>query len=255
MNLSLLIELTKKDFTEKYSGSVLGVIWSFIWPLVNIFIYTIIFAKVMGARLPGDSSTYSYGIYLVAGLVPWTLFASTVSRTSTLFVDKKHIITKIRVSLPTLPLYIVMSESITFIITLSFYIIFLIITGTQLHKTLILLPFIFLIQQIFAFALGFFIAILHVFIRDLKEVIGIVLQLWFWFTPIVYVVDIVPDYVKGYFSYNPTYMFVKAYQDIFIFGQITNFNYLIRLTVLSHLLLLISYLIFKRLEKDVRDCL
>ena len=95
MNLSLLIELTKRDFTERYSGSVLGVFWTFLWPLVNIFVYIVIFSQVMGARLQGSSSTYSYGIYLVAGILPWTAFANTVSRSATVLVDKKHIISKI----------------------------------------------------------------------------------------------------------------------------------------------------------------
>ena len=121
-----MIELTKRDFTERYSGSVLGVFWTFIWPLVNIFVYTVIFSQVMGARLHGASSTtYSYGIYLIAGILPWTAFANTVSRSATIFVDKKTIISKIKVSLPSLPLYIVMSESITFLITLFIYMVFL----------------------------------------------------------------------------------------------------------------------------------
>ena len=71
MNLGLLIELTKRDFTERYSGSVLGVFWTFIWPLVKSLVYTVIFSQVIGARLQGSSSTmYSYGIYLIAGILP-----------------------------------------------------------------------------------------------------------------------------------------------------------------------------------------
>lgn len=253
MNISLIIELTKRDFTERFSGSVLGVSWSFIWPLVNISIYIIIFSKIMGAKLPNISSTYSYGIYLVAGLVPWTAFANTVLRASTIFVDKKYIITKIWVSLPSLPLYIVLSESITFLITLFIFIAFLITTGAPMHKSLILLPFIYIIQQIFAYSLGFFIAILHVFIRDLKEVTGIILQIWFWFTPIVYVIYIVPDFVKKLFSYNPAYLFVGTYHDIFVFGEIPDFTNLVKLTILSHLILIVGYTMYKRLEKDIRD--
>ena len=255
MNLSLLIELTKRDFTERYSGSVLGVFWAFIWPLVNIIVYTVIFSQVMGVRLQGSSSTYSYGIYLVAGILPWTAFVNTVSRSATIFVDKKAIISKIRVSLPSLPLYIVMSESITFLITLFIYIVFLVLTGTPLRKTIILLPAIYLVQQIFAFSLGFLISIFHVFIRDLKEITGIVLQIWFWFTPIVYVYDILPAVAKKLVHMNPAFLFIKSYQDIFVLNQVPDSVNLLKLSVIAHLLLLAGYVIFKKLERDIRDFL
>jgi lipopolysaccharide transport system permease protein len=209
----------------------------------------------MGAKLPGVSSTYSYGVYLMAGMVPWTAFANTVLRSSTVFVDKKHLISKIRVSLPSFPLYIVISESITFVITLCLYIIFLILSGTSLSKAIILVPFIYIVQQIFAYSMGYCIAIFHVFIRDLKEITGIVLQIWFWFTPIVYVYDILPDFAKMLVGYNPAFLFIKAYQDIFVHKEVPNLNHLIYLTLLGHIILLCGYLIFKKLEKDVRDFL
>lgn len=146
MNLHLLFEFTKRDFTERYAGSVLGVIWTFIWPLVNIFIYTVIFANIMGARLPGTSSTYSYSIYLVAGIAPWTAFSNTVLRSSSIFVDKKHIISKIRITLPFLPFYIALSETIVFIITISIYVTFLVLTKHPLKSSVIFIPFIYMVQ-------------------------------------------------------------------------------------------------------------
>jgi lipopolysaccharide transport system permease protein len=209
----------------------------------------------MGARLQGSSSTYSYGIYLIAGILPWTAFANTVSRSATVFVDKKNIISKMRISLPSLPLYVVMSESITFLITLSIYILFLLVTSTPLNKTLIFLPVIYLIQQIFAFSLGFLITIFHVFIRDLKEITGIVLQIWFWFTPIVYVYDILPAFAKNLVVFNPAFLFIKAYQDIFVLNQVPDFVNLLKLSIMAHLLLLAGYVIFKKFERDLRDFL
>ncbi|MEI6842243.1 MAG: ABC transporter permease, partial [Methanomicrobiales archaeon] len=192
MNFSLIIELAKRDFTERYSGSALGFIWSFIYPLINILIYMIIFGSLMGARLPGMSSIWGYGVYLIAGLVPWTAFANTVTRSSTVFLDKKNIIAKIHVDLPTLPLFIVLSESVTFVVTLAIFLVILLITGVSLSWYLLLIPLIYLIQQVFAYALGFFLAMFVVFLRDLEEVVAIGFQIWFWFTPIVYVFEILP---------------------------------------------------------------
>ena len=172
MNFSLIIELAKRDFIERYSGSALGFVWSFIYPLINILIYMIIFGSLMGARLPGMSSVWGYGIYLIAGLVPWTAFANTVTRSSTVFLDKKNIISKIHVDLPTLPLFIVLSETITFCVTLVIFLLILLMTGFVFTPLLLLIPVVYLIQQVFAYALGFFLAMFVVFLRDLKEVVS-----------------------------------------------------------------------------------
>ena len=118
LNLSFIIEITKRDFAERFAGSVLGSLWAIIWPIVNLFIYIIIFGKIMGARLPGTSEMNAYGIYLAAGLIPWTAFAATISRSTSAFIDKKHIITKINTSLPSLLCHINLSETITYIISM-----------------------------------------------------------------------------------------------------------------------------------------
>lgn len=156
MNFSLILELAKRDFTERYSGSALGFMRSFVYPLINILIYMIIFGSLMGARLPGMSSLWGYGVYLIAGLVPWTAFANTVTRASTVFLDKKNIIAKIHVDLPSLPLYIVISESITFVVTLIIFLTILLLSGFSFSWYLLLIPVLYLIQQVLGYALGFF---------------------------------------------------------------------------------------------------
>ncbi len=253
MNFRLVIEFTKREFTERYAGSVLGVLWTFVWPLVNIFIYFVIFSKVMGARLPGSSSTFSYGIYLIAGIVPWTAFSNTVSRSATVFLEKKGIISGIKISLAYLPFYIVLSETVIFLITFFVYVMLLVFKGHPIHGQFVLIPFLYLVQQIFAYGLGLFIGVFNVFIRDLKEVTNILLQIWFWFTPIVYVVDILPDFTKKWFQYNPAYLFIKAYQDILVFGVSPNYHSLITITIIGHGFLALSYVCYKKLEKDIRD--
>jgi len=255
MNLHLLIELTKRDFVDRYSGSILGRLWVFLWPLINMAVYMLVFAKIMGAKLPGSTYAHGYGVYLIAGLMPWTAFSQTIARTSTVFLDKKQLITKIKLSLPTLPLFIVMSESIVFLATMLIYLIFLLSSGVGINETFFFIPFIFVAQQILAYALGFLVATLQVFIRDLKEVVGVVIFIWFWLNPIVYVANILPERIQSILVYNPSFWFIDAYQKVFIYQQAPNFTYLIYLVVLGHVLLGISYLLFKKLEKDVRDCL
>jgi lipopolysaccharide transport system permease protein len=254
MLVRLIFEFTKRDFTERYAGSLLGIFWAFIWPLVMIAIYTIVFSNIMGASIkPGMNKGVSYVIYLVAGIVPWTSFVNTVVRSSTVFIDKKNIITKIRASLPTLPLYIVLSESITFCISICIYVLFLLSVGYPIYQTILFLPFIFIIQQIFAYGLGLLLGVLYVFVRDIKELTNIVLQLWFWLTPIVYVIDIIPDFLKKGMQWNPAYFFINAYHDIFVYGRFPDFYHLMALTCIGPGVLFVAYILVKKLEKDMRD--
>jgi lipopolysaccharide transport system permease protein len=253
MNFALVIELTKRDFIERYSGSALGFVWSFIYPLINILIYMIIFGSLMGARLQGNASVWGYGVYLIAGLIPWTAFTNTVTRASTVFLDKKNIISKIRVDLPILPLFIVLSETITFCVTFAIFLCILLITGFVFTPLLLFIPLIYFIQQVFAYALGFFLAMFVVFLRDLKEVVAIIFQIWFWFTPIVYVFDILPSFAQQALILNPMLAVVSGYHDIFVYQRTPSFFFLSLVLLGSVLLIVLDYAIFKKLEKDIRD--
>lgn len=255
INTSLIWDLTKRDFSERFAGSMLGAVWAFIWPLVNLFIYIVIFGQFMGGRLPGSSDIYAYSIYLSVGLIPWTSFSGSISRSTTVFLDKKDIISKINISLPSLLVFINLSETITFIITNCFLFVFMLIVGYDFSLRLLLFPFLYFLQQILAFALGLLSATLTVFIRDLKEVVGIILQLWFWFTPIVYVSDILPDFVKGILVFSPAFVITESYHRIFVFNDFPSVSSLLILTAIAHFFLFIAYALFRALEKDVRDFL
>jgi len=226
-----------------------------IWPLVSLFIYIVIFGRIMGGRLPGNSAIYAYGVYAASGLIPWVAFSTTFARSSSLFVDKRNIISKINVSLPSLLLYVNLSETITFLISMVLFFLFLSFGENQLGRELLLLPYIYYLQQLFAFGLGLLAATLNVFVRDLKEVVGIVLQLWFWFTPIVYVQDILPDLVKKLIVFNPANVLIESYHRIFVFQEAIPLKGLLLMTVLTHGLVFFSYFIFRRLQKDLRDFL
>jgi len=213
----------------------------------------VVFGSLMGARLPGISSVWGYGIYLVAGLIPWTAFANTVTRASTVFLDKKNIINKIHVDLSTFPLFIVLSESITFVVTIAIFLVILILSGVPLSGYLILIPVLYLIQQVFAYALGFFLAMFVIFIRDLKEVVALGFQIWFWFTPIVYVWEILPGYAQSILIWNPMNAVISGYHDIFVLQKMPSFIYLSLIITVSIILIVLDYFFFRKLEKDIRD--
>jgi len=147
----------------------------------------------------------------------------------------------------------VISESVTFVVTLAIFLVILLITGIPLSWYLVLIPLIYLIQQLFAYALGFFLAMFVVFLRDLKEVVAIGFQIWFWFTPIVYTFDILPALAQQVLILNPMLSVVSAYHDIFVFQRMPSFFYLSLVLAAGVALIIIDYIIFRKLEKDIRD--
>lgn len=253
--MNLAIELTKRDFSERFSGSSLGISWLLLAPMVNIFIYIVVFSELIGARIPGVESTLGYGVYLVSGLLPWVAFSNTVSRVSTIYVDKRHIISKIKLDLRTFPIFVLLSETVVFLFACTIFLAFMLYFDFQLSRQLIWFPLIYVLQQLFAYSLGFVLAIFHVFLRDLKEFVSVSLQLWFWLTPIVYTFDILPDYATEYFKFNPAFLFIKSYHDIFVYNAAPSVSSLLLLLALGALLLSVGCLLYMKLERDIRDFL
>ena len=138
---------------------------------------------------------------------------------------------------------------------MAFFFAFLAFMGHPFQPKFVLVLFIFYLQQLLAFGIGLFTASLTVFIRDIREVTGVILQLWFWFTPIVYVFDILPEFVKNILVYNPAFILIESYQRIFVFNDYPAFNSLVILSVITHVILFLSYVMFRYLEKDIRDFL
>ncbi len=255
-NLGLVFHFARQDLIDRYSGSILGGSWSFIMPLVHILIFVLVFSKIMGAKLAffgAEFSTYGYSIYLVSGILAWNNFAATVSRTTNIFRDQANLIKKIPVPLSILPLYIIITESVIFFITLGFFVIFLLLIKFPLTWHWLVLPLVFLLQISFSYALGFIFATLSVFIKDIREFVTVMLQIWFWFTPIVYVVTILPDKLQPLFELNPFYQFIQAYRDIIVHHQMPQPEGLLTLLLISILLIVVALKLFKKLERDLRD--
>lgn len=256
MTPALLWSFTRQELVDRYAGSVLGVAWVFLQPIFTLFIFVVIFGQVMAARLPGLSSTYGYSIYLVAGMLPWLAFANTLSRTSTVFVDKKGVLSKVGLSLPMLPIFIVLAECITFLVALSLFLVFLILAGYPIKPEFLVIPWVFAVQQMLALGLGMIFAVLNVFIRDIREFIGILTQIWFWMTPIVWTPQIISPRLYDWLStVNPMVPIVDAYHSMYLPVGEPNYFKLTMIAMLAVAVLGFGYFFVKRMERDVRDFL
>lgn len=256
MNVSLLYHLTRQDLVDRYAGSILGAAWTFIMPLVNILIFTLIFSRIMGMRLGEmgvELGQYSYSVYLVIGVLAWNLFANTLSRVTHVFHEKAAIIGKVNVSLFALPLYILFSEFVVYLIASGFFLIFLFAIGFEFTWHWLWWPVILIVQQTLAYAIGIIFATLSVFIRDIKQFVGVLTQLWFWLTPIVYVINILPEKWKPLFLLNPFFHIVNALRDAMMLQSNPALLPLALLMALAMVLLAFGLWLGQRLERDIRD--
>lgn len=209
----------KRDFQLKFRNSILGIFWVFLNPLGMILVYTVIFSQLMKAKLPLAMGSYSYSIYLCVGILCWGLFAEIFSRSITLFLDNANVLKKIKLPKICLPMILILNAWINFVIVFTIFLIFLIVTNNFPGKIIFFLIPIILILTILAISLGVGLGILNVFYRDIEQMSGTFLQFWFWLTPIVYSMDILPSKIQFILQLNPVLPLMVALQSIVVFRQ------------------------------------
>jgi lipopolysaccharide transport system permease protein len=186
----------KREFQLKYRNSVLGAAWTVISPLAMIFVYTVIFSKVMRAKLPGEDKAFAYSIYICSGLLSWGLFTEVVTRSQTVFLEHANLLKKLSFPRICLPIVTVLNALLNFAIVFSLFSGFLAVTGNFPGWVYLALAPVLAILIAFSIGLGVTLGVLNVFFRDVGLLFGIVLQFWFWFTPVVYPVTILPDFAR-----------------------------------------------------------
>ena len=249
----LLLNFVVRDLKSRYAGSLMGIVWNVIHPLAMIIIYTLIFTRIMRAKLPGMTDVYSYSIYLVAGLLPWNAFAEVLSRSTTVFLDQAWLLKKISFPKKLLGGSIALSSFVNFLIGFSIFILFLLLTGHRLGRAYLALPILLILQFTFAFGLGLILSALNVFLRDISQLVGIGLQLWFWLTPIVYLENMLPDGLRSLFQLNPMYHFVRGYHSVILDSAFPSWSVLGITSMVSLISLTVGSAIFFRLKDEIVD--
>lgn len=239
----LLKTSISKDVRGKYKNSVLGVIWSFLNPLLQIAVYAIVFPLIMRSNLP------NYTVFLCCGLIPWNFFSTATSRTSFTMIENGNIIKKVYFPREILPLSVVTSEAINFIISTIIILAFVLGYGMGLSKYIIFYPLILIVQYFLLIGISFIVSSVTVYFRDLQHFIGIALQLLFYATPIVYAPDSIPQNFQWILQYNPMTYIINGYRDIFYYQRMPDFSLLGIVLVISIALCIIGYFIFKKLQK------
>ncbi|MGR8941723.1 MAG: ABC transporter permease, partial [Gammaproteobacteria bacterium] len=209
----------KREFQSKYRNSLLGAAWTMLNPLAMIVVYTVIFAEVMRAKLPGVDNTFGYSIYLCAGTLSWGLFAEIVGRAQNVFIDHANLIKKLSFPRLCLPVIIILSSMLNFAIVFGLFTAFLLISGNFPGTAYIALLPLLVILIFFSIGLGITLGVLNVFFRDVGQFFGIFLTFWFWLTPIVYPASILKESTRDILVWNPMSSLMEGFQQILVAGQ------------------------------------
>lgn len=243
----LLKSNVKKEIRGRYKNSILGVVWSFLNPLLQLAVYAIIF----GALLAGGDPTYH--IYICVALIPWTYFTTAITQSAFTIIGNGDIIKKVYFPREILPISVVTSGAVNFMISTIIILFFVLAAGLGLTKYVLLYPFILLIQYILLLGIAFIVSSITVYFRDLEHIIGVVLMAAFYGTPIVYKLEQLPSNLQILMQLNPMTHLINAYRDIFYYQQMPNMKSLGILLGIAISITIVGYFLFKKLQKGFAE--
>lgn len=243
----------QREFQARYAHSALGASWTLLQPLAQIVVYSVIFGQIMRSRLPGVDSTYAYSIYLCAGVLTWGLFADITTRSLTMFFDHANLLKKVRFPRSCLPLIVLLNAALSFAIVFALFTLFMLLVGHFPGWIFLALLPVLLLHLLLALGLGLVLGVLNVFFRDIGPLYGIVIQFWFWLTPVVYPAAILPDAVQRWLWLNPQASLMAAYQAILVHGVSPNWSSLWLPTLCALGLCGWGWRLFRRHAADLVD--
>ena len=239
----MLFNLVKKDLRTRYKGSVLGFLWTFVNPLLQLIVYTIVFSTIMKINVD------KFYMYLFIALIPWLFFATSIQSSSTCVISNKDLIKKIYFPRIIIPLSVVNSAFMNMLFSMIIVFLALIFSGIGISIYIIFLPVIMILEYLLALGLSFLFAAINVYFRDLEHILGIIVMGWFYFTPIVYTIDMVPPQYVGLFYLNPMTNITIAYRDVLYYNQMPEFGNLIAILIWSIGFIVFGYTVFQKLQK------
>jgi len=240
----LLKNNVKKEVRGKYKGTWLGIIWSFLNPLLMLVVYSLIFPYILRVNVE------NYTMYLMVALIPWTFFTVTTQIGAGSIVSNAGILKKVYFPREIIPISVVTSGTINYIISSIITIVFLIFSGVGISTTILFFPVLLIIQYIFLLGLTFIFSSVTVYIRDLEHLISIALMVLFYATPIVYTADTLPEKFKWILTINPMAYIIAGYRDILYYQKLPALSDMLIISLVAVVTLLAGFTIFKKLEKN-----
>jgi len=252
----ILPPLLLRDLKERYAGSVLGIFWAFLQPLLLVLLYWLVFAQILKIRIPSDTGDIPFIAFLLSGLLPWFAFQDGVMRGASSILDRRHIVKKVIIPSDVFPLSAVISSFIHYGIGILFFLVgFFIWKGTISYQQILLIPAILFLQVLFASGLAILFASLAVYVRDILQVLSFAFQLIFYTSTILYPLSAVPESLRLIILLNPITSLSEAYHNLILYNKYPDIYSICYLFLIAILSLIIGFYTFRKLKKGFSDVL
>lgn len=244
----MVYSLVRKELRGRYKGSVLGFLWTFINPLMQLVIYTVVFSVIM------RSGIEKYYLFLFIGLIPWNFFSASLVGGSRAILNQQSMVTKIYFPREVLPISFVTSSFVNMLYCFIVVFAVVILSGTRIDFiALLYLPLIMAVEYILSLGAALISSAVTVYFRDMEHILGIVVQAWMFLTPIMYSIDDIPSSLRLIFNLNPMTTVISAYRDILYYSRIPDITNLFIALVLGIIVLIIGMAVFNRLKRGFAE--
>lgn len=251
----LIVQMVRREVGQRYRGSYLGVLWSLITPLLMLAIYTFVFSTVFKARWRTDVETppAEFALTLFAGLTAFNIFSEVVGRAPTLILAVPNYVKKVVFPLEILPVVALGTALVNSLISVVLLLIGSLVLLGNFSTTVVLLPFAYLPLILLCLGLGWFLASLGVYVRDIGQGIGLVVQMLFFLSPVFYPATAVPEFLQSVFDFNPLTAILAGFRQTLLWGQMLEWPSWMLWTLLTSLLAVFGYAWFVRTKKGFAD--
>jgi len=252
MHLNLLVQFVRRDIYSQYAGSIAGLLWTIITPLSQLLVYSFLFTIVFKIRMSKiDAGTESFMLFFLSGLLPWTAFSDALAKSTSIIIQNSNLITKVAFPVELLPISTVCSS---FILAGSGWVLFLMWLIWSGYPTLywLLLPLPVIFFFMFTLGLAWMLSSICVYLRDTQQILSVILNLWFYFTPILYPISMVPASMQWAIKLNPVYYFIELVREI-LFQHTLSWTNLFISAAISVTLFFAGFFCFKHLRSGFAD--
>jgi lipopolysaccharide transport system permease protein len=252
-NRNLISSMARRDVSQRYRGSFGDVLWTVLNPLLLMATYFFVFGIVLPSRYGADQSRTGFAFFFLSGMLPWLAFSEAIGRAPNGIIENRVLVKKVVFPVETLPVTQVLSGLVTQGFATVIFLIALLLFRGDIPVTIVWLPVILAPQLLFTLGLAWFLSATGVYLRDIGQMIGFLLTLLFFLTPICYPESSLPPEAASILTKNPIYALVRCYRAVFLEGQAPPAGPLWKLWVLSVVVFFSGFAWFHKLRKSFAD--